>query len=104
VNGGTHAPLNGVSFTEPLTYWVPTSIAPSNVIVYRGSGFPEWNGHLLMGALADSALWRITMNGTTFVSRERVLTTLGRIRDVSQGPDGWVYVATDSGRIVRISR
>ncbi len=83
---------------------MPTSIAPSNVIVYRGSGFPEWAGHLIMGSMADPALWRVTMNGTAFVSRERIVTTLGRIRDVSQGPDGWIYVATDGGSIVRVSR
>jgi glucose/arabinose dehydrogenase len=105
VNGGTHAPLNGVTFTEPLTYWVPTSIAPSNLIVYRGSGFPEWQGNLLMGAMTGQpGVWRVVLNGTSFVSRERVISTLGRVRDISQGPDGWVYVATDDGRIVRLSR
>jgi aldose sugar dehydrogenase len=105
VGGGTHLALNGTTFHEPLTYWAPTSTAPSNVIVYRGSGFPEWNGQLFMGALASQRLWRVTMNGTAFASCEAMLSSLNqRIRDVRQGPDGWIWVLTDSGEIRRVLR
>lgn len=103
--GGLHAPLNGVNFTEPLTAWVPTSTAPSNLVVLRGSRFTEWEGQLLIGALVGSGLWRVAVDGGTgAVSRSALLQGLGRVRDVTQGPDGWVYVATDDGRIVRLER
>ncbi len=103
--GGLHSPLNGLSFTEPVTAWVPTSTAPSNLIVLRGSGFPEWDGQLLIGALAGTGLWRVAVDEHTgAVSRSQLLQSLGRVRDLAQGPDGWVYLATDDGRIVRLDR
>jgi len=103
IGGGTHAP----EFVEPLTYWVPTSIAPSGLAFYTGSMFPEWQGNLFVGALAGQALWRVALNGDKVVSREPLFASLGeRIRDVTQGPDGALYLLTDSaaGRIVRVAR
>lgn len=108
---GNCTPVGGAStgpgFEPPLTYWVPTSIAPSGMAFYTGNGFPEWRGHLFVGALAGQALWHIELAGTTVVNREPLLTNLGRrIRDVRQGPDGWIYLLTDEsdGRILRIER
>lgn len=105
------APVGGAStgpgFEPPVTYWVPTSIAPSGLTFYTGDRFPEWRGHLFMGALAGRALWRIELNGTQVVAREKLFDTLGeRIRDVRQGPDGWLYLLTDNanGRILRVER
>jgi aldose sugar dehydrogenase len=108
---GNCSPVGGAStgpgFEPPLSYWVPTSIAPSGMAFYTGSRFPEWQGQLFVGALAGQALWRIVLNGTQVVSREALFSSLGeRIRDVRQGPDGWLYLLTDSsnGRILRIQR
>jgi glucose/arabinose dehydrogenase len=103
VGGGTHAP----TYTEPLTYWVPTSIAPSGMNFYTGSMFPEWQGSLFMGSLAGQRLWRMTIaNNNSISARETILDTTitERLRDVTQGPDGALYVLTEAGRIVRISR
>jgi glucose/arabinose dehydrogenase len=101
VGGGTHAP----SFTEPVSYWVPTSIAPAGLMFYTGDKFPEWQGHAFLGALAGTALWRIELNGNSEISRERLFGELGeRIRDVRQGPDGWIYLLTDSGKLIRVER
>ena len=103
IGGGTHAP----EFVEPLTTWVPTSIAPSGLTFYTGSMFPEWQGNLFVGALAGQALWRVVLNGDTVVSRERLFASLSeRIRNVTQGPDGALYLLTDSasGRILRVAR
>ena len=103
VAGGTHAP----DFEEPLTTWVPTSIAPSGMVFYTGRGFPEWQGNLFLGALSGRALWRVVLDGNTVTSREPLFADLGeRIRDVRQGPDGWLYLLTDAsnGRIVSIQR
>jgi aldose sugar dehydrogenase len=108
---GNCTPVGGAStgpgFEPPLSYWVPTSMAPSGMAFYTGSRFPEWQGHLFVGALAGQALWHIVMNGNQVASREALFTSLGeRIRDVRQGPDGWLYLLTDSGngRILRIQR
>ncbi len=101
IGGGVHSP----GYVEPVSYWPPQSIAPSGLMFYTGAGFPEWQGNAMLGALAGTALWRVALNGATEVSRERLFGSLGqRIRCVKQGPDGWIYLLTDSGRLVRIDR
>jgi glucose/arabinose dehydrogenase len=99
IGGGTHAP----TYAEPVSFWVPTSIAPAGLIFYTGKGFPQWQGHALMGALAGRALWRIELDGNREAARERLFAELGeRIRDVEQGPDGWIYMLTDSGKLIQV--
>jgi glucose/arabinose dehydrogenase len=101
VGGGTHAP----TYVEPAAYWVPTSIAPAGMTFYTGTRFPEWHGNVLFGALAGTALWRVALDGNGVASRERLFGTLGeRIRNVRQGPDGWLYLLTDSGKLIRVER
>ncbi len=101
VGGATSLP----GLEQPASYWVPTSIAPSGMVFYTGNRYPGWQGSLFLGALAGKALWRIQLEGPVVVSREPLLTALGaRIRDVRQGPDGWLYVLTDetNGRVLRL--
>jgi glucose/arabinose dehydrogenase len=89
---------------QPVKYWVP-SIAPSGMAFYTGDQFPAWKGNLLVGALAGQLLVRLELDGEKVTKEERLLTNLGeRIRDVRQGPDGAIYLATDSssGRILRV--
>lgn len=103
VGGGTHAP----QFDEPLAYWVPLSIAPSGMAFNTGGRYPGWEGNLFVGSLAGEALWRLTLDGNAVTSREALFSgELGRIRDVRQGPDGWLYLLTDSdqGTILRLTR
>ena len=104
VNGGTHAP----NYVEPMTYWVPVSTAPAGMAFYNGDKIPEWQGNVFVGALAGQTLWRIVLDADHNVaSREEVaeVKALGqRIRDVRQGPDGWLYLLTDGGKIVRVDR
>ena len=98
---------SGPGLEQPVSYWVPTSIAPSGLCWYTGTAIPEWQGHLFSGALAGQALWRLELNGTTVVKREELFKSLGeRIRDVRQGPDGALYLLTDNsnGRVLRIAR
>jgi aldose sugar dehydrogenase len=97
---------SGAGFEDPLSVWVPTSVAPSGLAFYTGDRFPQWRGNLFMGALAGRALWRIELNGNTVASREALFTSLNeRIRDVRQGPDGWIYLLTDGagGRVLRLA-
>lgn len=101
LGGGRHAP----SYVEPVSFWVPTSIAPAGLMFYTGERFPDWQGSAFVGALAGKALWRVALKGNVEVSRERLLAELGeRIRDVRQGPDGWIYLLTDSGKLIRVER
>jgi glucose/arabinose dehydrogenase len=100
IGGGNHSP----NYIEPVSYWVPISIAPAGMIFYTGSGFSQWQGNVFTGSLAGTALWRIVLNGDTVVSREPLFSELGeRIRDVEQGPDGWIYLLTDSGKLIKVA-
>jgi aldose sugar dehydrogenase len=90
---------------QPLKYWVP-SIAPSGMAFYTGKLFPKWNGSLFTGALRGAMLVRLTLNGNVVTSEERLLQNLHeRIRDVRQGPDGALWLLTDStnGRVLRVA-
>jgi glucose/arabinose dehydrogenase len=104
VGGGTHAP----GFEEPASYWVPTSTAPAGMAFYDGDKFPEWRGHVFVGALAGRTLWRLQLDDAGQVlAREEVAEVKAagyRIRDVRQGPDGWIYLLSDEGRILRLER
>jgi glucose/arabinose dehydrogenase len=78
-------------------FWAP-SIAPSGLAVYRGKAFADWDGKLLVGALAGKSVNRLRFNDKPqfFVEEERMFVSQGkRIRDVRVGPDGLVYVLTD---------
>jgi glucose/arabinose dehydrogenase len=89
---------------QPLHYWVP-SIAPSGMAFYEGERFPRWKGDLFVGALRDRMLVRLRLDGEKVVKEERMLRgTLGRIRDVRTGPDGYLYLLTDEsdGKLVRL--
>jgi glucose/arabinose dehydrogenase len=88
----------------PLTYWIP-SIAPSGMAFLTSERYPAWKGSLFVGSLAHQQLVRLDVGATTAVEKERLLGDLGeRIRDVRQGPDGLLYVLTDSeeGQIIRL--
>ncbi len=89
---------------QPIHYWDP-SIAPSGLTFYTGDKFPAWKGNLLVGSLKFGLLVRLELSGERVTYEERMLQGLGdRIRDVRQGPDGYVYLLTDesNGRILRV--
>jgi glucose/arabinose dehydrogenase len=90
---------------QPAKYWVP-SIAPSGMAFYTGDLFPSWRGSLFTGALAGQMLVRLSLKGDAVTGEERLLQNLNeRIRDVRQGPDGALYLLTDSsaGRVLRVA-
>jgi glucose/arabinose dehydrogenase len=92
IGPGTHEPR----FREPVLHWTP-SIAPSGMAFYTGSAFPAWEGDLFVGALAGRHLRRVELDGERVVRQEELLSgTLGRIRDVEVGPDGFLYLLTDA--------
>lgn len=93
--------------TRDGTPWVSgqkSSTAPSGMAFYTGTQPAHWQGSLFVGSLTGMALWRLQLNGNVVVGRERLLTNLNeRIRDVRQGPDGRLYLLTDSGRLLRVN-
>ena len=94
--------------TDPRFFWAP-SIAPSGLAVYRGKTFPDWEGRLLVGALAARALVQVRVGTQTGLLAEEGRWLLGlkaRMRDVRVAPDGEVYLLTDGdgGRLLRLVR
>ena len=82
---------------EPVYYWDPV-IAPSGLAFYTGTLFSQWQGSVFVGGLRGMVLDRLTIANDKVVAEEPLLTDLNaRIRDVRVGPDGAVYVLTDSG-------
>jgi len=91
---------------QPIHYWDP-SIAPSGLTFYAGDRFPAWRGNLFVGSLKFAQLVRLELRGDRVVDEERLLQGLGeRIRDVRQGPDGFLYLLTDesNGRVLRVEK
>ena len=90
----------------PLAVWVPTSIAPSGLAFLTSDRYPGWKGQLFAGALRGEKLVRLELVGTRVVSEHDHLVGLARLRDVRQGPDGWLYVLTDgpAGEVWRLER
>jgi glucose/arabinose dehydrogenase len=101
---GEEGPQPG--YEQSLKVWVP-SIAPSGMAFLTSERYPGWKGSLFVGALRGEMLVRLTLDGRKVTGEERLLTELKeRIRDVRQGPDGRLYLLTDSGngRILRLER
>ena len=81
---------------QPRYYWDPV-IGPSGMVFYTGSMFPSWKGNLFVGGHQTRDLVRLELEGDHVKGEERLLSDLKeRIRDVRQGPDGAIYVVTDS--------
>ena len=89
---------------QPVKYYVP-SIAPGSLIVYSGKAFPDWKGNLFSGALAKRHLNRVEIDPDgNAVAEERLLEKLReRIRAIVESPEGWIYLSTDMGKILRLS-
>src|SRR5688572_1987161 len=88
---------------QPVYYWDPV-IAPSGAVWYTGDRYPGWKGSLFVGSLQPGALVRLTVENGKVTKEERYLSDVGRVRDVQQGPDGFLYIVTDEGdgRLLRV--
>ena len=90
---------------EPIKYWTP-SIAVSGMTFYTGQVFPQWQGDLLVGALVDKEVRQLDLIDGIVVSENTLFEEIGqRIRDIRAGPDGMIYILTDSeqGKLLRVS-
>ncbi len=103
-----HSGTRGEDIESPVHFWVP-SIATSGLMVYTGDRFPQWQGNFFVGGLAGQQLARLTpsVDRPGQVEQEETLAHgIGRVRDVRQGPDGYIYLAIEQrgapGRVVRL--
>ena len=100
IGEGTHKK----GMEQPLYHWVP-SIAPSGMVFYTGDKFPQWKNSLFIGSLKSQLLVRLELDGEKVLKEERLLEReLGRIRDVRNGPGGFLYLLTDkqNGEVIRL--
>jgi glucose/arabinose dehydrogenase len=88
---------------QPAYYWDPV-IAPGDMIFYSGNMFP-WKGNLLIASLGNGEIVRLELNGDRVTGEERLLQGHGRIRDITEAPDGALYVLSDDeGKVLRVSK
>ena len=100
IGEGTHKE----GMAQPIYYWVP-SIATSSLLFYTGDKFPNWKGNAFVSSLKFGQLARLEMNDNKVVHEERLINgAVGRIREVQQGPDGFIYIITDDpdGKLLRL--
>ena len=92
IHEGTHRE----DMEPPVHVWIP-SIATSGMMIYTGNRFPEWRGSIFVGGMKaeDEQLARLTMDGQDVQLEETLVHGIGRIRDVRQGLDGYIYLAID---------
>ncbi|MCH7524401.1 MAG: PQQ-dependent sugar dehydrogenase, partial [Bacteroidetes bacterium] len=102
---------SGTKFTEhtslpnmeqPLFYWTP-SIAPSGMTFVTSDIYPEWKDNLLVGSLKFKYLERLEFKNNKVIKREKLFEGMGRVRNVRQGPDGYIYIAMEGVGIVKIN-
>ena len=95
-------PTHKEGMEQPLYHYTP-SIAVSGLVIHSGNSIPEWKGNFFVGALKDTHISRLVKKGDSFSEREKILEDWGqRIRQIKEGPDGWLYLSTDSGHIARL--
>jgi glucose/arabinose dehydrogenase len=92
---------------QPVLWWGPASVPPTALLFVTSERYPEWKGQLLVGSFQFGALQRIKLDGDRVAEKEAIfLAGNGRVRDLKQGPDGWIYVLANvpEGRILRLER
>ncbi len=100
VNYGTSSPIHQsqtmTGMESPTRFWVP-SIAASGLFIYSGDKFPLWQGDIFVGGLAGQLISRLEMSEDfrSVVREEELLYDMGRIRDIREGPDGYIYAAIE---------
>jgi glucose/arabinose dehydrogenase len=87
---------------QPVWYWVP-SIATCGLTQVTSDKYPNWKNNFIVGALAQTHIARVEVSNGKYMKHEKLLDKVGRVRMVTQGPDGYVYIATQSpGMLLKI--
>ncbi|GIZ08229.1 hypothetical protein FUMI01_09560 [Flavobacterium sp. UMI-01] len=85
----------------PIYQWTP-SIAPCGMTFVTSSKYPDWKGHLLVGSLKFQYLELVKLNGKNIIGRQKIATNIGRLRNVIEGPDGFIYISVEGKGILKI--
>lgn len=86
---------------QPVIYWVP-SIAPCGMTFVSGNKYPGWDGDIIIGSLKFGYLIHATVEGNKIISQEKIAEGIGRVRNVEQGPDGYLYVGVEGKGIYKL--
>jgi glucose/arabinose dehydrogenase len=86
---------------NPIYYWTP-SIAPCGMAFVTSDKYPDWKGHLLVGSLKFQYLELLKLQGKKVIGRQKIATDIGRLRNVAQGPEGYIYMAVEGKGIIKI--
>ena len=89
-----HSGTTRQGMEQPVKVWVP-SIATSGITAYTGTAFSGWQGSMFVGGLVGETLVRLKIEGGRVVEDETIISRRGRVRDVRQGPDGFIYIAIE---------
>lgn len=101
---------SGTSFTDitekegmkqPIYYWTP-SIAPCGMDFVTSDNYPDWKGHLLVGSLKFNYVELVKLEGTKVIDREKIAEDIGRVRNVKEAPDGYIYIAVEGDGIYKV--
>jgi len=86
---------------QPIYYWTP-SIAPSGFVMLKSNIYPQWKGSLFVGSLSFEYLERLQLEGEKVIKREKILDKIGRVRNIIEGPDGYLYISVEKKGIFKI--
>ena len=89
------------NMTQPFYYWIP-SIAPSGMAFSTSNIYEGWKGNLFVGSLKFQYLERLVIENEKVIKREKILNNIGRVRNVVEGPDGYLYLGVEGKGIVKI--
>lgn len=95
-----HSPDDG--FTKPAVHWTPV-IAPGDMIFYTGDMFADWNGDALIAGLSSNAIVRVELTGDGGATEAERIDIDGRVRSIDEAPDGSIWLATDQGKVMKVS-
>ena len=86
---------------QPELYWIP-SIGPGGMCFVKGDVYPAWKGDLMASSMRFGYINRCIMKGTKIIGQEMLIKNMGRIRDIQQAPDGYLYISVERGYIFRL--
>jgi aldose sugar dehydrogenase len=87
---------------QPVHYWVP-SIATCGLTVVTSDKYPGWKGNILVAALAKQHIARVVLKANKHIAEEKLLLGIGRVRQVAESPDGYIYAITEAtGLLVKL--
>ena len=87
---------------QPEYYWLP-SIGPSGMAFSTSGVYKEWKNNLFVGSLKFEYLERLVLKNDKVVKREKVLDKIGRVRNVKESPDGYLYLGVEGKGIIKIT-